>query len=388
MRFNPELLIQIAFLCFGFINNILTEWKTSAAVENQNKTKRKDQTKMAEIPVDDILLFYRVEKNTFQQFSHDLVEKELMNDYPPRYASDIKRQIFQMLPEIEANNIITYSRWKSMSRSIFDNPFLAFESVEPIRITPTVSNFNYCSSPEPQSKTWYVNFAGHVLASTYSGPQMGVDEIQCTEHPALCSINEKYSSERSTGCLLLHEYEGAGDGTPCLIQNVQRRVDISRLNKDNVRSGNLSEIVTVYDPFWYKTTNFIAMEAPSQGHDYTNPEFLKQIYTNAYTGFRAAVVSSNTEEKDSKKVVMKKVIIHTGHWGCGDYRGNRYFMAVLQIRAAMEANVWEIVYHTYDQAGQALLERIVDQEKFLFEPSYKLQDLFEYLSQKKLSETL
>jgi len=40
-------------------------------------------------------------------------------------------------------------------------------------------------------------------------------------------------------------------------------------------------------------------------------------------------------------------VIHTGHWGCGAYGGNKELMALLQIGAAHLAGVDEIVYHTF-----------------------------------------
>jgi len=46
-----------------------------------------------------------------------------------------------------------------------------------------------------------------------------------------------------------------------------------------------------------------------------------------------------------------EVRIHTGHWGCGAYGGNKSLMAILQIIAAEAAGV-RLMYHTLDQEGE------------------------------------
>ena len=73
---------------------------------------------------------------------------------------------------------------------------------------------------------------------------------------------------------------------------------------------------------------------------------------------------ANSQDPEWKK----KVVIHTGNWGCGTHSeggrprhsypifvgafgGNRTLMALIQFIAARFAGVDEIVYHAFDQQG-------------------------------------
>ena len=46
---------------------------------------------------------------------------------------------------------------------------------------------------------------------------------------------------------------------------------------------------------------------------------------------------------------IKKIIIHTGNWGCGAFGGNVELHTMLQIIAAVSAGVDEMIYHAVDE---------------------------------------
>lgn len=110
----------------------------------------------------------------------------------------------------------------------------------------------------------------------------------------------------------------------------------------------------------------IAMAALSGGTGtYTLPQVV-DIFTTAYTSFRAAKIESklslNNENPEGtvKPYELKSaistyfnryVVIHTGNWGCGAFGGNRPLMAVLQCAAAKSAGIDKLVYHTFNKEG-------------------------------------
>ena len=62
----------------------------------------------------------------------------------------------------------------------------------------------------------------------------------------------------------------------------------------------------------------------------------------------------NGDEEETKKdgdegLKMKRIVIHTGNWGCGAFGGNVELHTMLQIIAAVAAGVDEMVYHAVDE---------------------------------------
>lgn len=53
----------------------------------------------------------------------------------------------------------------------------------------------------------------------------------------------------------------------------------------------------------------------------------------------------------------RKVIVHTGHWGCGAFGGNRVLMAALQVVSGRLAGLHRLVFHTFDAGGMRALEQ-------------------------------
>ena len=48
-----------------------------------------------------------------------------------------------------------------------------------------------------------------------------------------------------------------------------------------------------------------------------------------------------------------RVVVHTGHWGCGAFGGNRVLMALLQVVAARMAGLERLVFHAGAPGGDA-----------------------------------
>jgi hypothetical protein len=81
-------------------------------------------------------------------------------------------------------------------------------------------------------------------------------------------------------------------------------------------------------------SNIVAIVAPYPGHGIYSKTQIHQAFLSAYTGYRAMVIDSSSggENKDA-------VILHTGHWGCGAFGGNKGLMCAIQILAAGTADV-------------------------------------------------
>lgn len=63
---------------------------------------------------------------------------------------------------------------------------------------------------------------------------------------------------------------------------------------------------------------------------------------------------------DTDAPSSRRVLVHTGFWGCGAFGGNRTLMPILQALAADLAGV-DIAFHAFDGAGVATAREAVDE---------------------------
>jgi hypothetical protein len=267
-------------------------------------------------------------------------EKWLAENYPPRFSCKNKAKLYAAFAkELKSEDTIQLSKWLARKNDRTRPP-----SAADMAIYQTKEPFSYLM-PDERQVDWYVNFSGPVFAGTYGGDYNGVDEQQCLQFPSLCSLNEYIKQNMSSYSLRLNDKDGIG--TPILVQNL-------------IKHPQLANPPT-------KRAHFICMEAPSVGNKY-NEEILRKAYLTALGGFRAAVLSDGT------------AAIHTGHWGCGAYGGDRSVMMLLQLRAANDAGVGKIVYHTMDDDGQEIF--------FVMIAKIKQQNLFKISIQEFFSVVL
>ena len=209
--------------------------------------------------------------------------------------------------------------------------------------------FDYAPPREAQVVEWHLNFAHSHLFVAYGGGLMAQDELQVAEHPALGSLREALVA---TGDVQPLTVEG-GAPTPITIAGVERRCAIA--TEPNLAEGRpyglygnrfraaseeaVRKAVRRLDP--PTRSNLIAMEAPvGYSGPYTEAQ-LRFILTTAATGFAGAVAASEG----------RRVVVHTGFWGCGAYGGDRELMALLQQLSARLAGLDGLVFHTFDEAG-------------------------------------
>jgi hypothetical protein len=279
----------------------------------------------------------------FDFFTESINTRWLMTTHPPQFINQKKKKLYtyctqdKPLPEGD----ITFYRFQPLA---IPSDWKAVES----KVEIVGGVFDYKPSTRSSSE-WYMNFADRKLFGFYCGALFAQDEIQVQEHPQLGSMHA-YLTRDNSGyeTNLVRTRDTKANPTPCLFTNVPRWCSIDTKDiygRDFQRTDyeTIKEQTTKLDLTY---SNIIAMEAPKHGRGNYTKDQMVDIFTTAYTGFRAvAYVVRTTNPK-------QRAVVHTGHWGCGAYGGNQQLMAILQIVAANLAGV-DLVYHAFDQAGTA-----------------------------------
>jgi hypothetical protein len=226
-----------------------------------------------------------------------------------------------------------------------------------------VGYFRYDSDTE-SNMHWHLNFANFDLFSAYTGSLLAQDEMQVLEHPDLARVRHALQAERLS--TLVTDREGP---TPFTLTGVPRRGAIETapspgqpggLYGNRFAAASVDQVhaaTTVIEP--PTLSNIVAMEAAAYGRgDYTSEE-ITGILTTAVTGFGAAVAETRRLAPGSRSV------IHTGWWGCGAYGGNQELMALLQLVAAVWAEVDEVVFHMGTADSEPNLRRATEVQETL-----------------------
>ena len=237
---------------------------------------------------------------------------------------------------------ITVSRWK-----IEDLPQTV---VDCSNVVPNKGFFTYSPPTDTSSTHWFMNFADPFVFGHGEGPLLAQDELQIVEHPILCSVNKALESET-------HGVEGLqpltrenGDATPVLVQGAPRRCRLLTAQYSiygdyfaQAPKETIKKAVEIIRP--PTRSNIVAITAlPPQYGMYTMNQIADMLGT-AYAGFRATVLTSDD------------VTLHTGHWGCGAFGGNKGLVAAMQILAAGMAGVSSLHYwYGYTHQDRTALE--------------------------------
>eukprot|EP01119_Soliformovum_irregulare_P019631 TRINITY_DN6265_c0_g1_i2.p1 TRINITY_DN6265_c0_g1~~TRINITY_DN6265_c0_g1_i2.p1 ORF type:complete len:357 (-),score=93.25 TRINITY_DN6265_c0_g1_i2:33-1103(-) len=215
---------------------------------------------------------------------------------------------------------------------------------------------------------WYVNFADTHLFVAAEGGLFAQDEMQVAEHPILAHLKIALLNDPESP--IFPQTRQDKRPTPILIRNVERRcfvkTDVNAaegrprgLYGNNFSRGGAEAVqraTVVLDP--PTMTNLIAMAALSNAYgEYTAQQIL-DIFSTAYTSFRAAVIQSQLAVNgESLGNIVPKVRIHTGNWGTGAFGGDKTIMALLQMMAGWMAGIDSLIYHTFDRNGTEAYER-------------------------------
>jgi hypothetical protein len=281
----------------------------------------------------------RMEVPTMLLEQLEIEADRLMRETPPVFCDARKQAIAARTcsPTARHGGRIRYSRW-SLS-PMPDGDILSCAA-------PTVAILDgpmIYANPTKHESAWHLNFADPRLFVAYGTGLFAQDEWQVVEHPALGALRE---------WLLREDREPRTNGdagpTPVLVEGVERRCEITvvprRGENGPVLYGNrfawasIDEVLRatrVLDA--PTTTNIIALAAPAYGNGTYSAREIALILRTALTGFAAAMRRSPAAPDGTRRVV-----IHTGLWGCGAFGGNPVLMTILQIVAARMAGVSEI----------------------------------------------
>ncbi len=281
----------------------------------------------------------------------------LLCDHPPQLCLH-KQGLFEIaypdgcptLAEIEV------TRWAAH----VNNP-LSFDQSSGVEIQSNDYDYRPVGDPAT-SLEWHVNFADPRLFVAYGSRLFAQDEMQVAEHPILGSVREALLA-RGLAALT----EEAGQPTPVLVRNVERRIAVATdINAAQGRPRGLygnrfaeapfdvvRRATQRIDPSTF--SQIIAIAAPCGGRgDYTLGQ-IERIFITAYAAFAAARSETVRSRGESCQTV-----IHTGFWGCGAFGGNRKLMVAAQRLAGWAAGVETLVFHAADETGAVETQTALD----------------------------
>lgn len=283
----------------------------------------------------------------------DFIAQELMQSHPPRWRDTNKQLVASIScpPDCEHAGTIGFTRWKS--RPLKDQLHTADFRTR-VEMRPGFFEYQPVATPD-KTVTWYLNFADPNLFGYYHGRLFAQDEMQVTEHPALGAVREALLQSDIAPLTVEHNLP-----TPALVTGVERRVAVATEPNRTARwphglYGNrfsaaspeaIHEATTAIVP--PTVSNILAIAAlPGAAGEYTRDQILYILQT-AITGFSAAGVESTRLQPAATEIQ-----IHTGHWGCGAFGGNRVLMSLLQILAAKLSEIQTLVFCYGDPSGIA-----------------------------------
>lgn len=281
---------------------------------------------------------------------HAIDAADLLARFPPRLECPRKRLLLSIACPADAVHVGTIhcSRWPPGAVPCT----LGASEVWP-RIVSTPGYYSYEQDDGPErAMTWHVNFADPRLFFGYGTSLFAQDEIQVAEHPALGSLRE--------ALLVMHgeaRTSEAGHPTPVLVAGVQRHcaIGLSVEPSDGLPNIYGRAFGSAPEPLIRRAvrrlkpptvSNIIAMAAPSCGSGAYDAPAIERVLRTACTAFAAAVHETRRLSGPGSSTV-----IHTGHWGCGAFGGNRELMAALQVVAAALTSCDEVVFHAGDTRG-------------------------------------
>jgi hypothetical protein len=221
----------------------------------------------------------------------------------------------------------------------------AFKNLD-VTSSHTKDYYSYVNESQPPVQAW-VDFANANLGGGIFGNGLVQEEVMCAEMPELANAAAVFAKEnihiRAPG-----KGPMEGSPTPWVFKNVHRVMQLNaygdkgahslaektaELDKDDVRLDKAR--ATVVD--------ILAMAAPhlASKNDQAKAETIKDLFNTFVAGFQ--VVKDNAGGK--------KVLIHTGAIGCGDFKNNKCVVYVLQRLAARQVGV-DLRFWGYDDVSK------------------------------------
>ena len=189
------------------------------------------------------------------------------------------------------------------------------------------------------TKIWQMNFASEKAFTEWGSEARSQEAAMIMEMPLLHKASIFLDQSRITDSSLLHKKNGTTIVTPILFEGVPQWVSLC--------NGQIKMIT------WDKTCNVISMMAPYGGDGLYKEKEIIFLLLTLFAGFGGI-------KKRGIKDKVQLTEIHTGNWGCGNFRNNKELIYLSQIYVADVLGIDTIVFHLADNQ---LMEKAIEKWK-------------------------
>ena len=189
------------------------------------------------------------------------------------------------------------------------------------------------------TKIWQMNFASEKAFTEWGSEARSQEAAMIMEMPLLHKTSIFLDQSGITDSSLLHKKNGTTIVTPILFEGVPQWVSLC--------NGQMKMIT------WDKTCNVISMMAPYGGDGLYKEKEIIFLLLTLFAGFGGI-------KKRGIKDKVQLTEIHTGNWGCGNFRNNKELIYLSQIYVADVLGIDTIVFHLADNQ---LMEKAIEKWK-------------------------
>ena len=189
------------------------------------------------------------------------------------------------------------------------------------------------------TKIWQMNFASEKAFTEWGSEARSQEAAMVMVMPLLHKASLFLDQSGITDSSLLHKKSGTTIITPILFEGVPQWVSIY--------NGQVKMIT------WDKTCNIISMMAPYGGDGLYKEKEIIFLLLTLFAGFGGI-------KKRGIKDKVQLTEIHTGNWGCGNFRNNKELIYLSQIYVADVLGIDTIVFHLADNQ---LMEKAIEKWK-------------------------
>lgn len=189
------------------------------------------------------------------------------------------------------------------------------------------------------TKIWQMNFASEKAFTEWGSEARSQEAAMIMEMPLLHKASLFLDQSGITDSSLLHKKNGTTIVTPILFEGVPQWVSLC--------NGQIKMIT------WDKNCNVISMMAPYGGDGLYKEKEIIFLLLTLFAGFGGI-------KKRGIKDKVPLTEIHTGNWGCGNFRNNKELIYLSQIYVADVLGIDTIVFHLADNQ---LMEKAIEKWK-------------------------
>lgn len=165
------------------------------------------------------------------------------------------------------------------------------------------------------TKIWHVNFASEKAFTEWGSESRSQEAAMVMEMPLLHKASLFLKTDNET------------ELSPILFEGVPQWVSICNGEKQNIT--------------WDKTNNVISMMAPYGGDGLYKEKEIIFLLLTLFAGF-GGIKRRGIKDK------VPLTEIHTGNWGCGNFRNNKELIYLAQIYVADITGIDSLVFHLTD----------------------------------------